>query len=1081
MYGEWCIDFTAPDFISNGIFALTGPTGAGKSTILDAICLALYGATPRLGRITKTNNDIMSRQTGECYAEVVFESQVGQFRCHWEHRKARKKADGALQEPEHQIADATTGKVIENKKSLLSSVIEEKTGMDFDRFTRSILLAQGGFDTFLKADEEQKSKILEQITGTEIYSAISQCVHERQREEANRLDFLKKETSDIVLLSPEQESIIIQDFERLKIEEIQRSATLEKLKQAITWLSEVERLKTALNTCLKESDCLITDVNAFEFDRKRLALANQAAQLDLPYEKLTALRASQKKDLHTLCDDEMALAALTANVSEKTTLLQQLEQVAVQAKESLTAALPLIRDMRERDQKLLDQKQAITVATMNCNVAQDKVEKSKISLTEAREKLNSAEKQRLQIEAYLVANAQDESLVSELTGVEVQISTLISYQEILDQKKQNEQQASNALNASIQKQKTFIDACEVSKKVLGQVSEKSHQAEINLKKLLGDYSLREYRAEYQAKLLEMASVKQIAAFESHRAALEDGKECPLCGAKDHPFAIGNVPLLTEVEIKIEELRGLIGNAEAQEIDLVECKSEEDVARNRLRECQHSEANALRDYQIAEKVVADAVIQVKAAQADCEQLQQKLLVKLQPFGIDDLLNTKADVLLSTLKNRLQAWQKSIAEKNALEKQLDKINSELNSITAVMGEQTQSLTEKQRNLSEITQAYQIAMEDRQTRYGDKLSDDEEQRLNRVVEVAEQAEKQSRQSLHDVQQKFTSKQDKIAELKKHVLVASEQLEKLEAEWLVSLSATSFENEEAFKASILNTGERQIFLEKERSLNERKIALDATKKEREARLAEEISKNITDQDKTELTQRLDAEEVALKASRSNLATLEHRLGENAAAKKRIEDKQAAIDTQKKECQRWDKLHVLIGSVDGKKYRNFAQGLTFELMVSHANRQLEKMTDRYLLIRDPEKSLALNVIDNYQAGEVRTTKNLSGGESFIVSLTLALGLSKMASRRVRVDSLFLDEGFGTLDEEALESALETLSGLQQDGKLIGVISHVPALKERISTQIVIAPTSSGRSMISGPGCGQFMLDSVLEKNVEMV
>ena len=143
--------------------------------------------------------------------------------------------------------------------------------------------------------------------------------------------------------------------------------------------------------------------------------------------------------------------------------------------------------------------------------------------------------------------------------------------------------------------------------------------------------------------------------------------------------------------------------------------------------------------------------------------------------------------------------------------------------------------------------------------------------------------------------------------------------------------------------------------------------------------------------------------------------------------------------------------------------------MVSHANRHLEKMTDRYLLIRDDEQPLVLNVVDNYQAGEIRSTKNLSGGESFIVSLTLALGLSKMASRKVRVDSLFLDEGFGTLDEESLETALETLSGLQQDGKLIGVISHVSAMKERISTQINISPLSAGKSKMVGPGCSHLV------------
>jgi len=149
LYGEWSIDFTDPEYVSNGIFALTGPTGAGKSTILDAICLALYGATPRLGKITKSGNEVMSRQTGECYAEVLFESQAGLFRCHWGQHRARKKADGELQPPHHEIAEAQdNNKVIESQIRRVATVIEEKTGMDFERFTRSILLAQGNFDTF---------------------------------------------------------------------------------------------------------------------------------------------------------------------------------------------------------------------------------------------------------------------------------------------------------------------------------------------------------------------------------------------------------------------------------------------------------------------------------------------------------------------------------------------------------------------------------------------------------------------------------------------------------------------------------------------------------------------------------------------------------------------------------------------------------------------------------------------------------------------------------------------------------------------------------------------------------------------
>ncbi|MDD1727484.1 MAG: hypothetical protein LUQ50_00265, partial [Methanospirillum sp.] len=134
-------------------------------------------------------------------------------------------------------------------------------------------------------------------------------------------------------------------------------------------------------------------------------------------------------------------------------------------------------------------------------------------------------------------------------------------------------------------------------------------------------------------------------------------------------------------------------------------------------------------------------------------------------------------------------------------------------------------------------------------------------------------------------------------------------------------------------------------------------------------------------------------------------------------------------------------------------------------NHHLQVMTDRYLLQPDPSLPLDLAVLDTWQAGDVRSTRNLSGGERFIISLALALGLAGMVSKHVRVDSLFLDEGFGTLDDESLDTALGALSGLQQQGKLIGIISHVPAIKERISTRILVEKRSHGRSVIVAPGC----------------
>jgi DNA repair protein SbcC/Rad50 len=207
LIGEWIIDFTQPEYEANGIFVISGPTGAGKSTILDALTLALYGRTPRLNKVTQSTNEVMSRHTGECYSEVIFETNSGIFRCNWSQRRSRNKPDGNLQSPKHEFVDHNSNTILKNKLSDVSELVENKTGMDFDRFTRSVLLAQGGFSAFLKAGPNERSPILEQITGTEIYSKISMEVHNRTSEEKNKLNILEAETNNVQLLSAEEATL----------------------------------------------------------------------------------------------------------------------------------------------------------------------------------------------------------------------------------------------------------------------------------------------------------------------------------------------------------------------------------------------------------------------------------------------------------------------------------------------------------------------------------------------------------------------------------------------------------------------------------------------------------------------------------------------------------------------------------------------------------------------------------------------------------------------------------------------------------------------------------------------------------
>ncbi|MFH1148370.1 MAG: SbcC/MukB-like Walker B domain-containing protein, partial [Pseudomonadota bacterium] len=295
--------------------------------------------------------------------------------------------------------------------------------------------------------------------------------------------------------------------------------------------------------------------------------------------------------------------------------------------------------------------------------------------------------------------------------------------------------------------------------------------------------------------------------------------------------------------------------------------------------------------------------------------------------------------------------------------------------------------------------------------------------------------------------------------------QLAELEAALRQRMAEAGFGDEAAFLAARLPRERYDELTHLAEALRKEETELMTRRRDRSAAVQAEREKNLAERSLEEIREESAAVSLKLNELQQALGALDQKLRDHADRRELHQARLKAIEMQKRECERWERLHSLIGSSDGKKFRNFAQGLTFELMVAHANRQLRKMSDRYILVRDESEPLELNVIDNYQAGEIRSTKNLSGGESFIASLALSLGLSGMASRNVRVDSLFLDEGFGTLDEDALETALETLSGLQRDGKLIGIISHVPALKERIGAQIQVEVGNGGRSSLSGPGC----------------
>ncbi len=1017
LQGEWQIDFTDPNYLANGIFALTGPTGAGKSTVLDAICLALYGATPRLGKITKNNNDIMSRQTGECFAEVCFESSEGRFICHWSQHRAKKQPEGVLQVAKHEIAEADQdGSIIENQIRRVAMVIEEKTGMDFERFTRSMLLAQGGFDTFLKADIEQKSRILEQITGTEIYSRISIKTHERMKEEREQLNILRAEIAGVALLSEEQKQAIEQTLTTQLQQQNTLSGQLTQTQKAIAWLQLLESISRELRELEKEAEQLQTEREAFIPQRQKLQLAVRASHLDGLYATINALRKQQQDDQQQLTNEQKKLPELEQNLHDSKKSSQKSEQILSDARTQLQSAAEIFKKVRSLDQFIVEKQYSVKKLNSEYRQYQQQIETEQAAIQSLEKESETSVQQRRQCETYLNDHAGDQWLISGLAGIKAQLgslSALENEQLNLSLQIKAEQKAQLKYQQGLQERQTATDAYTQELKV---IQEQTEQKQQQLNTVLQDRLLREYRAEKEALLKELSLLKTIASLEAEREKLEDNKPCPLCGSLEHPYALGNVPAMDETQKQLVVLDDIIARAEQLEQTLNELVQEEKTAQQKLSEVEKQMLEAEHKLS-ASKDNLQKLEQSRQQQEDkFKRLKTELLQQLQPLGIAEADIADFEALLNQLQNRLETWQQQ--------------------------QQQQSLNEFEQKLAGFSTS-----------------------IKSHESVITTLNKTARDTLSRTEQDLTGLQNSIQSLESRIKRAVENLKTEENTFQQQLPAQGFASETEFVQASLTVEQREELTKTAQDLDNRKISINTRLTDYKQKLQTEQNKKITQQSLDTLLPEQQKLEQQISELRNELAALKHQLEQDQRDQEKIRQKQAAIDKQQKEYQRWEKLHTLIGSSDGKKYRNFAQGLTFELMVSHANLQLKKMSNRYLLIQDKNQPLELNVIDNYQAGEIRSVRNLSGGESFIVSLSLALGLSKMASRKVRVDSLFLDEGFGGLDEEALENALEALSGLHQDGKLIGIISHVSALKERISTQIQVTPLSGGKSVISGPGC----------------
>ncbi|MDX8407800.1 MAG: chromosome segregation protein SMC, partial [Mariprofundaceae bacterium] len=568
-----------------------------------------------------------------------------------------------------------------------------------------------------------------------------------------------------------------------------------------------------------------------------------------------------------------------------------------------------------------------------------------------------AEKTLEAVERYLKDHAQDEGLISGLAGIEQQLGNLLARQQEITQKETDLKQADTAVADASIKLETASRQCSLNKQALEEAGKKLEQGKDRLIDLLADKLLREYRSEKEALLREEAFLMKIAELESHRAKLEGGKPCPLCGATAHPFAAGNIPAPDKIEQKIESLTRLIDKAENQEAVIRKLEQVETTTRKNLHRSEKLEAEAINNRKAAEKTLAELKVALSELRAGFEKLKLSVSGKLQPLGITEIPETEVAALLESLKTRLKIWQAQAKQKAVIEKEITDVDSEIKRLDAVIDTQLKALTEKQENLQQLKKELADGTGERKQLYGDKKPDEEEHHLNTAIARAETAEKQARSLNTGLQQKLTSAKARVESLQKRIEQRAPELKEAETDFSTALSPAGFADEASFLAARLPHIERESLSARAKDLDHAETELKAKQKDRETRLTTEIAKKLTDKTLEDLEPQFKGHEEALKQLRDAIAGLKHKLHENTAARERIKEKKSAIEAQKKEFRRWNNLHALIGSADGKKYRNFAQGLTFDMMIGHANRQLQKMTDRYLLAHDDTRPLELNVV----------------------------------------------------------------------------------------------------------------------------
>ena len=1115
--GGEVINFEEGALGESTIFSIVGPTGSGKSTLLDAICLALYNRAPRYprkkgdknqnieifgaadasesNRLAPTDSrNILTRGKKEGYSKLTFLANNGSiYRAEWHVRFQRvryENAKTALYKITRKGEEITEEAANWNE---LPNII----GLDYDQFLRTVLIAQGSFANFLTAKENERYELLEKLIGCEeTYTNIATEIKKAKDQATDAYNQMAASVEAVKqnLLNDEELAQLQEEIDRLEKAEKKLDSQLKAISKDLQWFEENDKQIKQITICQTDMKQAAEAIKAMQAQILRLQLHDEVQPAVNLLQEVERQTQSIHEQEENILKAEGNIKSQESAISESEKTLASLKEAVSKAQEQLEKALPVIAEARALKTKmeaampnLKEKKEALESAQKENQTAlkdveenarniqkwEAETEKANLALKTTQEEI--AKQKQVLHEATQAAEQAWEKERNKTAGQNIE--ELQSHKSAAEKKLQDVQQAIKVVahldTATKEKQKN-----EERILVLGKRNTEIDEA-------LGKLTIEALTQETQT-LRNAYTLMVSEKWEIHRANLTEGKPCPLCGSTTHPYHTDNRQFeeaTTELSQLLKAKENLLKLQQKEEKDLSGERKQNDGEVQTLQKQQEKLSEEIATYEEDWKALIAQYPKIPKAEAELKSLLPIYENKAKDASSKLSLFNK---IQKEIERLTQLKDKAVKDEAAYESKASTIQNKAQENTSTcatkLAEQkalTTNLISQQKSKEEAygkaLQTWNSAkkeMEEWQEKYKQILNGEEpdaaEQRLTAAKDEATKAADTQNENINKLKAELAnskgSHQTMLSQnktMKENLLAKEKELDLWIEEYNKQLEEKSIEPpfiDRNIIREMLHSAEDWNAIRREKDEKEKAVASTTALYQS----AEKAHQQHLEHQPAQTRDALLAiqQEYQERSQRNELIAANARMQNHQEAVKQLGDKAEALQLVTQEKDDWTAITDAIGA-DGKTLRKIAQCYTLSFLITHANQEIRKFNSRYEL-QQVKHSLGIRVIDHDRADDIRDTTSLSGGETFIVSLGLALGLSALSSRNISFENLFIDEGFGTLDPDTLATVIDSLAMLQSSqGKKVGVISHTDTMSERITTQIrIIKNGNSGSSHI---------------------